>query len=140
MLHNVKHIAQNHAEYSELRKDKIRFSKDHFLQYAKDHFKKYQLEWHLGDLHVSTFFSDDLVAGYKKTLKHPLKVGDKIRVHGWLMLKGLSAGDWKVSRITDDGYFFTKLRGKKEIGFYFNQIDSWLESKSDINFIEKVLW
>jgi hypothetical protein len=138
MLHSVKQIAENHSKYSELRKDEILFSKDHFFQYAKDHFKKYQLEWHLGDLLVSTFFSDDLVAGYKQTLTHPLKVGDKICVSGFVMLKGLDAGNWKVSRITDDGYFFTKLRGKKEKGFYFRQIDSWLESKSDINFIKKI--
>ena len=131
MLHLVKQIAENHFD-SEL------FSREVFLQYAKDHMKKYQMQWYLGELCVSTLFSDDLVEGYKKTLMHPLKVGDKIRVHGWLMLRGFGEGDWKVSRITDDGYYFVKLHGKKEIGFYFRQIDSWLESKSDINYIEKI--
>lgn len=139
MLHSVKTIAENHARCSELRKNKIPFSKEGFLQYAKDHKQKYGLEWQLGELWVSTFFSENLVEGYNKTLTHPLKVGDKIRVHGWIMLKGFTAGDWIVKRITDDGYFFTKLKGKKEIGFYFNQIDGAIANPDERNnYIEKL--
>lgn len=139
MLHSVKQIASNLSEISILRKDKPLFSKEAFLQYAKDHKQKYQMEWHLGELHVSTMFSDDLTKGFEQTLKHPLKPGDKIRVHGWVMLKGLDAGDWKVVRITDDGYFFTKLRGKKEIGFYFHQINGCLAKPDERNnWIEKL--
>jgi hypothetical protein len=71
---------------------------------------------------------------------YKLKEGDIIEVHGWVMLKGLTAGKWKVKEVKLYGgtmaYYFTKLRGKKVLGFYWHQIDGCIRDTEDLNRIE----
>lgn len=48
-----------------------------------------------------------------------LNPGDCIRVHGWVMLAGLDAGDYRVASVSDyhgkPAYSFTKPRGHKTV-------------------------
>lgn len=58
-----------------------------------------------------------------------LKVGNIIEVVGWVMLKNLNEGRYKVTRISQrfgqDVYWFSKPKGKKEIvGHYAEDVDS----------------
>lgn len=69
MEHSVKQIAKNRAEWSELRKDKKRFSEVDFFNFAKQNKNKYQLSEDEDDLIATTFFTDDLINDYIKTLK-----------------------------------------------------------------------
>jgi hypothetical protein len=69
-----------------------------------------------------------------------LKAGDIIEVHGWIMLKGLTEGKWKVKEVKPFGgtpaYYLTRPRGKKVIGFYYHQIDGCIRDTEDGNRIE----
>lgn len=69
-----------------------------------------------------------------------LKLGDKIRVNGWVMMQKLDAGEYIVSAIDSYSYSFkTKLSNKKHrCRHYKLSVDVWINSKSDINFITKL--
>ena len=72
-----------------------------------------------------------------------LSVGTTIRVHGWVMLKNLDAGDYTI---TSSGYYynnpvytFRKARGRKRVCCHFaNDVDRCIRpaGDSDLNRIE----
>ena len=69
MQHSVKQIAKRYAEFSDRRKDKKKFSESGFIQFANDNKKKYSIiENGDDDLLVSTWYSDELIKDYEKTL------------------------------------------------------------------------
>jgi hypothetical protein len=68
MEHSVKEIAKRYSELSEMRKDKKRFNESNFIQFAKDNKNKYSIIENGNDLLVSTWYSDDLIEDYRKTL------------------------------------------------------------------------
>ncbi len=68
MEHSVKEIAKRYAEWSELRKDKKIFSEIDFFNFAKKNKNKYRLSEDEDDLIVTTWFTDNLINGYIKTL------------------------------------------------------------------------
>jgi hypothetical protein len=68
MQHSVKEIAKRYSELSDLRKDKKRFVESNFIQFAKDNQRKYTLIENGDDLMVSTWYSNDLIEDYQKTL------------------------------------------------------------------------
>jgi hypothetical protein len=69
-----------------------------------------------------------------------LKAGDTIMVHGWVMLKGLKEGKWKVKEVklygSTPAYYLTRPKGKKVIAFYYHQIDGAIRDTEDNNRIE----
>lgn len=69
MEHSVNNIATTYSEISAKRKDKKLFKKNDFIQFAKDNKKKYSLIENNNDLLVSTWYSDNLINDYLKTLK-----------------------------------------------------------------------
>ena len=68
MQHSVNYIASQYSEISNKRNDINRFSADDFLKFAKDNIKKYSLIVNGDDLLVSTWYSDSLIGGYRKTI------------------------------------------------------------------------
>jgi hypothetical protein len=68
MQHSVKEIAKRYSELSDKRKDKKRFVESDFIQFANDNKKKYSLSENGNDLLVSTWYSDELIEDYRKTL------------------------------------------------------------------------
>jgi hypothetical protein len=68
MQHSVKYIAKKYSELSNMRKDILRFSEDDFINFAKLHNKKYSLIENGDDFLVSTWYSDDLINDYRKTI------------------------------------------------------------------------
>jgi hypothetical protein len=64
----VKYIGKSHQELSDLRKDKKRFNASDFFEFAKKQKGKYSLVENGDDLLVSTWFSNDLIEDYKKTI------------------------------------------------------------------------
>lgn len=65
-----------------------------------------------------------------------LKVGDVIEVIGWVMLKNLNEGKYKVSSIGqhfgEDVYYFSKPKGKKEIvGHYVSDVDMSIDERNN---------
>jgi hypothetical protein len=68
MQHSVKEIAKRYSELSDLRKDKKRFVESNFIQFAKDNQRKYSIIENGDDLMVSTWYSNDLIEDYRKTL------------------------------------------------------------------------
>jgi hypothetical protein len=68
MQHSVREIAKRYSELSDLRKDKKRFVESNFIQFAKDNQRKYTLIENGDDLMVSTWYSNDLIEDYQKTL------------------------------------------------------------------------
>jgi len=68
MEHSVKEIAKRYSELSDIRKDKKRFVESNFIQFAKDNQRKYSLIESGDDLMVSTWYSDELIEDYRKTL------------------------------------------------------------------------
>ena len=68
MEHSVKEIAKKYSELSDLRKDKKRFVESNFIQFAKDNQRKYSIIENGDDLMVSTWYSNDLIEDYRKTL------------------------------------------------------------------------
>ena len=68
MQHSVKEIAKRYSEISEMRKDKKLFKMEGFVNFAKENVRKYSLIEHGDDLLVSTWYSDDLINDYRKTL------------------------------------------------------------------------
>lgn len=75
---------------------------------------------------------------------HPrLEVGSKIRVHGFVMLRGLAEGDYVVKVISTNehgaAYSFRKARGKRVVAkHYAYSVDSWIRPSNhpDNNRIE----
>lgn len=68
MEHSVKEIAKRYSELSEMRKDKKRFNESNFIQFAKDNKNKYSIIENDTDLLVSTWYYDELIDDYRKTL------------------------------------------------------------------------
>ena len=68
MQHSVKEIAKRYSEISEMRKDKKPFKMEGFVNFAKENVRKYSLIENGDDLLVSTWYSDELVNDYRKTL------------------------------------------------------------------------
>jgi len=68
MKHSVKEIAKMHLELSDLRKDKKRFLESGFIQFAKNNKGKYSIIENENDLLVSTWYSNDLIEDYRRTL------------------------------------------------------------------------
>lgn len=68
MQHSVKEIAKRYSEISAKRKDKKLFKFDDFINFAKENKKKYSLIENGDDFSVSTWYSDDLIEDYKRTL------------------------------------------------------------------------
>jgi hypothetical protein len=68
MQHSVKEIANRYSELSNKRKDKKRFLESDFIQFANDNKKKYSIIENGDDLLVSTWYSDELIEDYRKTL------------------------------------------------------------------------
>ena len=69
MQHSIKEIAENHSKLSDLRKDIKRFNEKDFIQYARDNKGKYSLIDNGDDLLVSTWYSNELINDYRKTIK-----------------------------------------------------------------------
>jgi hypothetical protein len=87
---------------------------------------------------VSAWLLDLGPAGHEK-LEPKLKPGDKFDVSGWVRLKGVDGGKrYIVTKRDDYSYTFRLLYGRRPIRHYIRDIDSWLEAKSDINYITKV--
>jgi hypothetical protein len=68
MQHSIKYIAESYSELSDKRKDTQRFKKEDFIQFAKDNKEKYSLIDNGHDMLVSTWYSNDLIEAYRKTL------------------------------------------------------------------------
>lgn len=69
MQHSIIFIAKTYSEISDLRKDKERFSYEGFISFAKENKRKYSLIESGEDLLVSTWYSNELINDYRKTLK-----------------------------------------------------------------------
>lgn len=64
-----------------------------------------------------------------------LKAGDRIRVVGWIMLRGLEEGDYRVASIGryhgQPTYSFTKPRGKRIVAVHFcTSVDGWINPRN----------
>ena len=68
MEHPIKEIAKRYADMSECRQDKKQFSEAGFIQFAIDNKDKYSLIENETGLLVSTWYSNDLIEDYRKTL------------------------------------------------------------------------
>jgi hypothetical protein len=68
MLHSIKEIGKRYSEISEKRKDKKLFKFDDFVSFAEENKKKYSIIENGEDLLVSTWYSDDLIEDYIKTI------------------------------------------------------------------------
>jgi hypothetical protein len=68
MQHSVKEIGKRYSEISMKRKDKKSFKFDDFINFARENKKKYSLIENGEDLLVSTWYSNDLIEDYRKTL------------------------------------------------------------------------
>ena len=68
MKHSVKEIGKRYSEISMKRKDKKLFKFDDFLNFAGENKKKYSLIENGEDLLVSTWYTNDLIEDYRKTL------------------------------------------------------------------------
>lgn len=67
-----------------------------------------------------------------------LKTGDIIEVHGYVMLNKMPEGKYKVAKINNNVYYFSKAKGKKIIiGHFTHNVDLWI-SDSDLNKITVV--
>ncbi|QLF85243.1 hypothetical protein elemo19C_phanotate49 [Flavobacterium phage vB_FspP_elemoA_1-9C] len=65
-----------------------------------------------------------------------LKLNDKVKIHGWVMLKGVE-GELKVSKIDDVSYWFTKPRGTKVVCRHIiSDVDRCITNSDNINKIE----
>ena len=68
-----------------------------------------------------------------------MKKGTHIRVHGFVMLKGLDAGDYVVCEVDDISYSFRKPKGKKVVcRHYKNSVEGPIKcfERGDSNGIE----
>lgn len=84
---------------------------------------------------------------YSISMETKLKIGDKFRVVGWIMIKGLTEGVWRVtnvqipeSQFSPSIYTITKNRGKKRFRYYAEDIDLWVDGHvANLNRIERVI-
>ena len=58
-----------------------------------------------------------------------LKIGDKIKVHGFVMLQGLENGKTYTVYHAEPSIYWLKC-GKKRIGHKSESVDLWIESKN----------
>lgn len=68
-----------------------------------------------------------------------MKSGTIIRIHGWIMLKGLENGIYKITSQDNFSYTFSKAKGSKAIcRHYKTSVDSKVEcfNRGDLNGIE----
>jgi hypothetical protein len=68
MQHSVKEIAKMYSDLSERRKDKKRFIESEFIDFARQNHKKYSIVDNGDDMLVSTWYSNDLIEDYRKTI------------------------------------------------------------------------
>ena len=73
-----------------------------------------------------------------------LKVGDVVEVFGYVMLKKIESGRYRVSKIetvnNQSVYSFTKPRGKKVlVRHYSDFFDTWVKESDDSNLNKIVL-
>jgi hypothetical protein len=68
MQHSVKEIGKRYSEISKKRNDNKLFKYDDFIKFAKDNKNKYSLIENGDDYLVSTWYSDDLIGDYRKTI------------------------------------------------------------------------
>lgn len=67
-----------------------------------------------------------------------LKLNDKIKVHGFVALKGIE-GELKVSKIDEISYWFSKPKGTKIVCRHIiSDIDRCINNSEDINRIESI--
>lgn len=69
MQHSIKYIGKNYEEISIMRKDKNQFNAVDFFNFAKENKDKYSIIENGDDLLVSTWYSNELIAAYRSTLK-----------------------------------------------------------------------
>ena len=65
-----------------------------------------------------------------------LKQGDMVRVDGWIMLKGLPAGKYRVKKVDEKSYWFSKPRGTNTVARHLiDHIDAKVRepSNNDLN-------
>jgi hypothetical protein len=69
-----------------------------------------------------------------------LKIGDKIRVNGFVMLAKLDAGDYIVSDIDSVSYSFkSNIKNKTHrCRHYKISVEAKINGNSDINYITKI--
>ena len=74
-----------------------------------------------------------------------LKEGDWVRVEGWVMLKGLDAGEYEVLKVFEEnGKTVYRFRPKysssmeRWVQHYAYDVRKWMENSSDINRIVKL--
>jgi hypothetical protein len=70
-----------------------------------------------------------------------LIIGTKIQVHGWIMLKGLNQGLYKILSQDNFSYTFSKINGKKAIcRHYINSIHNSINcyNRGDNNGIQVI--
>lgn len=68
MYHSVKEIGERYYKISKKRNDLKLFKSDDFFDFAKNNVKKYSLIEEGEDILVSTWYSDDLISDYRKTI------------------------------------------------------------------------
>lgn len=68
-----------------------------------------------------------------------LQLNNKIKVHGFVMLKGVE-GELKVSKIDEISYWFTKPKGTKVVCRHLiSDIDMMIKNSDDNNRIELLI-
>jgi hypothetical protein len=68
MQHSVRQIGKEHEQFSEMRKDKKRFSAEGLVIFARENQNKYHLIENGCDFLVSTWDCDNLISDYKKSI------------------------------------------------------------------------
>jgi hypothetical protein len=68
MQHSVKDIAKRYSEISAKRKDNKLFNSDNFIKFAKDNKNKYSLIENGDDFLVGTWYCNDLIDDYRKSI------------------------------------------------------------------------
>lgn len=69
MQHSIIFVGKNYEEISIMRKDKNQFNAVDFFNFAKENKDKYSIIENGDDLLVSTWYSNELIAAYRSTLK-----------------------------------------------------------------------
>ena len=72
-------------------------------------------------------------------MEKTIKIGTKIAIHGFVMLKGLKHGKYVVSSIDSISYSFRRLNGSKDIcRHYKTSVEGMVKchNNGDINGIE----
>lgn len=69
MQHSIKEIGKRYQSLSDKRKDKLRFNALDFYSFALNNKMKHSIIENGDDLLVSTWYSDELIEDYKKTIR-----------------------------------------------------------------------